>query len=34
MNVPVTIANGFLFGTGLLLAVVVFKLLFHTGLCG
>lgn len=28
------LVNGFVFGFGLVLASVVFKLLFHTGLCG
>ena len=28
------IVNGFCFGSGLILAALVFKLLFHVGLCG
>lgn len=34
MSAGITVMNGFLFGTGVLVAVVVFKLLFHSGLCG
>jgi hypothetical protein len=34
MNQGMTVVNGFLFGTGLILASVVFKILFHVGFCG
>lgn len=34
MNAGVTVVNGFLFGTGLIIAAVCFKLLFHVGFCG
>lgn len=34
MNSLQKIADGMLFGTGLILAAVVFKLLFHVGFCG
>jgi hypothetical protein len=34
MNQGLQIVNGFCLGTGLILAAVVFKLLFHVGLCG
>lgn len=32
-NSLVTLANGFLFGSGLILAALVFRLLFHIGFC-
>ncbi len=34
MNELMQVANGFLWGSGLILAAVVFKLLFHVGFCG
>lgn len=34
MNQGMQIVNGFLLGTGLILASVAFKLLFHVGFCG
>ncbi len=34
MNAIVEVGNGFLFGSGLILAALVFKLLFHIGFCG
>lgn len=35
-NVPqvMTVVNGFCFGSGLILAALVFKLLFKIGFCG
>jgi hypothetical protein len=29
-----TVAQGFLFGTGLILAAMLFKAVLHTGFCG
>ena len=34
MNQGMTVIQGFCFGTGLILAAVAFKLLFHVGFCG
>ncbi len=33
-NSLMIVANGFCFGSGLILAALVFKLLFHVGFCG
>ncbi len=33
-NALVQVANGFCLGTGLILASLVMKLLFHIGFCG
>jgi len=33
MNSAMQIVNGFLWGTGLILAVAVFERLFHMGIC-
>jgi hypothetical protein len=34
MNYGLQVINGFLWGTGLIIAAFVFKYVFHTGLCG
>ncbi len=34
MSALMKVADGLCFGTGLILAAVVFKLLFHVGFCG
>lgn len=34
MNAGIQVVNGFLWGSGMILAAVVFKLLFHVGFCG
>jgi len=34
MNQFQTLSNGVLFGSGLILAAMLFKALFHTGFCG
>lgn len=34
MSSAMQIVNGFLWGSGMILAAVAFKLLFHVGFCG
>ncbi len=34
MNTGLQVVNGFAFGFGMLIAVVLFRLMFHTGFCG
>ncbi len=34
MNYGLTMINGLLFGSGLILAAVLFKTLLHVGFCG
>ncbi len=34
MDNLMAVANGFMFGSGLILAALVFRLLFHVGMCG
>jgi hypothetical protein len=34
MNYGIQVVNGFLMGTGLILAAIVFKTLWHVGFCG